>query len=138
MVTRRAHNTILLYARYVVLLVRWYTEVANSLRVNRIHEKLLRLLLFVGNQGHAYFVWTPLRKLVSLGHGEREILIIILNKFVLYNVNEVKFLNIFLVKIPGIKIVVAEHYAIRFILEDNIKCIMQLIFPVLTKLRRFQ
>ncbi len=55
-----------------------------------------------------------------------------------YNVNEVEFLNILLVKVLCVKTVVAEYYAIWLIFEDNIQRIMQLIFPVLSKLWRLE
>ena len=136
MVTGRTHDTVMLNSGYVIIFVRRHAEVADPLRINRVHEKLLFLFLFIGNQWHAYFVWTPFRKLVSFGHCEREILIIILLELVLYDVDEIEFLNVFLVEVACVEVVVTEDDAVWLILEENIECIMQLILPVLTKLWR--
>ena len=51
-----------------------------------------------------------------------------------YDVYEVEILDILLIKVFGVKVVIAEYYTIGFILKYYIKGIMQLIFPVLTKL----
>ena len=136
MVTGRTHDTVMLNAGYVIIFVRRHAEVADPLRINRVHEKLLFLFLFIGNEWHAYFVWTPFRKLIGFGHCEREILIIILLELMLYDVDEVEFLNIFLVEVARVEVVVAEDDAVWLILEENIERIMQLILPVLTKLWR--
>ena len=136
MVTRRTHDTVMLYTGYVIIFVRRHAEVADPLRINRVHVKLLFLFLFIGNEWHAYFVWTPFRKLVGFGHCEREILIIILLELVLYDVDEVEFLNVFLVEVARVEVIVAEDDAVWLILEENIERIMQLILPVLTKLWR--
>ena len=54
----------------------------------------------------------------------------------IYDVYEVKILDVLLIKVFGVKVEVAEYYTVGFILKYYIKCVMQLIFPVLTKLRR--
>lgn len=136
MITGRTHDTVMLNSGYVIIFVRRHAEVADPLRINRVHVKLLFLFLFIGNEWHAYFVWTPFRKLVGFGHREREILIIILLELVLYDVDEVEFLNVFLVEVACVEVVVAEDDAVWLVLEENIERIMQLILPVLTKLWR--
>ena len=136
MITWRPYYSVLLYSGNIVFLMRRHTEIADPLGIDWVHEKLLLLFCFVRSQRHADFVGTPFRELISLWHCEREILIIILNKFMIYDVYEVKILDVLLIKVFGVKVVIAEYYTIGFILKYYIKGIMQLIFPVLTKLWR--